>query len=166
MKCERHDLAIAKLAGGDLSGWRAARLQRHLDACPRCKALYADLESQRAAARNAHLDSDTAGQGILVDAIFSRISNKRSMFLPRAAAGAVAAAIVIGAVVWQLPSSRDRSNSEQSAATPVATANQETPAPYAAIELAQTQRSKVVIKMVGKNPDVVIYWLGGSTGDL
>jgi hypothetical protein len=54
MKCERRDVTIAKMAGGDLPGWRTARLQRHMSACARCRGLHEALIEQRLEWRAAH----------------------------------------------------------------------------------------------------------------
>ncbi len=169
MKCERRDLAIAKLAGGDLSGWRAARLQRHLNACPRCALLHDQLNSQRTQFCEAHSTADTTTIGTIANGVLERVGQRyrhghRRHVRVRMAAGAVLAAVLIGVAILQLPSSVPSDRME----TPIAMAptddSAESAAPIAPPERAVTKHSSVIIRMLTNNPDVVILWLGDSTG--
>ena len=163
MKCERRDLGIAKLAGGDLAGWRAARLQRHLDVCPRCASLFAELETQCKYVRDS--DSETDSTISIANAVLVHVDQRGHRFGLRGgiAVSVVCATMLIGTAVWQL-SSIDPPSPPQTAValTPL----YEPPAAPEPNGLAATEHSNVVIQMVTNNPDVVIYWLGDSAGEL
>lgn len=163
MKCERRDLAIAKLAGGDLPPWRANRLQRHVDACPRCKALHDDLVQRRAAVRTEFAEPPAT----IVDVVLNRVEQEgpvaaRSAFARRAIAGAAVVAILLvtAAVAVIGFSAPETAQDIQTAAVTSGAAQ----APEAN---AQTSaRSDVVIKLVTDKPNVAIYWLGDSAGGM
>lgn len=169
MKCERRDLAIAKLAGGDLSGWPAARLQRHLDECSRCASLYAELSLQLIRTRESYLATNTATISTIANGVLAHVDQRdrhghRGRVRIRMAGGAILAAVLIGLAVLQLPSSVPSDQME----TPMAMApiddSAVPPVQIAPAERAATKHSSVVIRMLTNNPDVVILWLGDSTG--
>jgi anti-sigma factor RsiW len=164
MNCERRDLAIAKLAGGDLLGWRATKLQRHLESCPRCAQLFAELEAQCTA---THESYPIAESNSITDTVLSRVDQRglrgnRSGLRVRAATGVLCAVLLIGTAIWQL-SAIDAPSSPQTVTA--LTPHYDPPAAHEPVDLTATEHSDVKIQMVTNNPDVVIYWLGDSAGD-
>jgi len=167
MKCGRRDIAIAKMAGGDLSEWRAALLQRHLDACPRCAAMHMDLVSQRAASLDAHSEVDTVdGSFVAIDVLAQLDARDPSSrrISGRMAVGVAIASMFIGMFLVQrqlsAPFEQDRALLTKTSTDTNSTAS----IVAAQTDTSATQHSDVVIQMVTNNPDVVIYWLGGSAG--
>ena len=168
MMCERRDLAIAKLAGGDLSGWRAARLRRHLDTCRRCASMHAELSAQQTQSREAYFAADQSSLGSVSNAVLSAVDlgkpySERQRVRIRLAGGAVLAALLVGAVTLQLPSSLPSKSESPLAKAPV-DIGPVPPIEVAPVDHAATTHSDVVIRMLTNNPDVVIYWLGDTTG--
>ena len=56
MECTRYRESIQDLIDGTIGPIRRAELERHLDGCPDCRALVADLETIRDAGRLARSD--------------------------------------------------------------------------------------------------------------
>ena len=153
MKCERRDLAIAKLAGGDLPAWQANRLQRHINNCPRCASVLAELSAQR----ERLLRSPSALDNVSVaDATLERLSaevpRRRGV---RIATGA--AVLTIAAIGLFARLSVDNAQPSQELPFPSAISIDTQP-----IESATTKDSNVIIQLQTDNPDVVIYWIGGA----
>lgn len=161
MKCERRDLAIAKLVGGDLSPGRAARLLQHVEDCPRCRALRDGLVQQQSASRDAALASQAGISGVLLGDVLARAESSRLRHLPQALACTLFAATLIGAVALRL-STVDESTAPSTLRAPEAI--NEAPAVPAASQ-TPVRHAQVKIQLMTNNPDVVIYWLGDSVGD-
>ncbi len=169
MKCERRDVAIAKLVGGDLSRWRAATLQRHLDTCPRCDTLRSDLAKRQIAVRNAERSFEANRGDVIADAVFARVDARRSSktgqrFRRRAVAGVLTAIVLLAAVVLQFSTVGEDAPPQVSKVSvtesiPSAVLDDDKP-----LSLAESPRPDVIIRIETQNPDIVIYWHGDSAG--
>lgn len=169
MKCERRDLAIAKLAGGDLSGWQAARLQRHLDECSRCATLYNELHDQCEVFHSTYCRTEMNEDSPLVDKVLNQIDNRkivahRHKVSLQAVAAAAFALALIGAVVLQLPERGPAVSNHSSMSVELNRSVGQHTAAHTMEKDTATRHSEVVIRMETNNPEVVILWLGDSAG--
>ena len=107
MNCTQAEPQLNALADRALPLWQAARVQRHLAACPACAAQFTDIQSLDTAVRAWNDAPLPAALGTRIAAALppsAALPNPQRMFPVRPAAGGLtAAAAALAAVFWFLP---------------------------------------------------------------
>ena len=182
MNCAEWEERVALYAGGDLGAEEAATVERHVGECTGCQVFLSGLTQGLAVLREAHGETALAAAGAAVRArVMARLERGRRGVWKWAfgmAGGAVVAAAVWVAMVVARPvppvaAPRVAAARAPEVAAPRVAAAVAAPARRAArrvrpaIAKEEAEPAKpVMVKLVTDDPDVVIYWITGTTGEI
>lgn len=191
MSCQEYDDLLALFAGGDLDASVEERIESHIATCSNCRATVEELRSHREVLAGL---ADEAVDDTVLRSVRRRVMARIEPRAHRtgawrwawAAAAAIGAILVSVAVLKHPPDQAPVSTTQRPHPAPTVRAA-ETSAPPTENLAAQTQsvtqitrvwtppsarpiREKaaepLVVKMITDDPDVVIYWLVDSEGEM
>lgn len=190
MNCANWEERIALYMGDDLSPVDRAEVERHLCDCAGCQVFASGIRESLDLLREAHAgELNEAAFAAVRARVLGELENRRRPFWRRAWVYGLACAALLLALFWTRPASVNRhtvAHVEQTAPKqlpiPQPAIAPEPPAPRIVRVHRHTRRLKpaftgpprvaaapeksLVVKMVTDDPDVVIYWITDTRGEI
>lgn len=177
MNCADWEERIALYAGGDAGPAEAAAVEQHLTECAACRAFAAEVRQSMETLGDADLAAVRAG--VLAEIAAAHRARRRWIWAGAMAAVAAAAALVIilaapiakpapvPMVHLQLPPAPVMQMPEIAPVrrAAVVRVRHRTRQPAAIRPAMQPKAQPLVVKLVTDDPNVVIYWITGKSGE-
>ena len=189
MNCAHWEERIALYMGGDLRADESADVERHLAVCAGCQVFASGIRESLGLLREAHAEQlDAAAFAAVRARVLGELERRPAQRWWFVLGTAFAVAALLLAVVWVRPA-------KHQAPPPATMASRETPRPLAipmpaerraapvvhrrravrkpavsvreaAVRREKTPEQPLVVKMMTNDPDVVIYWITNTQGEM
>lgn len=172
MNCVDWEERIALYAGGDLAPAEAVEVERHVADCAGCQVLLSGLRESLALVRDVHGEPIEEAHFAAVRArVLSELGQAparrwRLAWIPALAA---LAAVVLAITLWPRPEQRIALSMPAAPSAPAVAKVALAPVPAAPVHptvLEPQASASIVVKLETNNPDVVIYWIAETKGEI
>lgn len=171
MNCPEFEDRIALFAGDDLPPAEMRHVSDHLEACAPCRRFADGLRRDRAAlAELAAIDPPDTAYAAVRAGVMRQVRPQRRAWASWAAAAALVAVTLALSMLWRWrtsPAGRPPMPSVAAKAVLPDPPRAQPPKIVSATRRAPRKTAQpMVVKIVTDDPNIVIYWISESTGDM